>query len=247
MRGDTGLEFIRPDWAAPDHVKACFTTRRGGRSSNRWNGFNLADHVGDDPRAVAKNRALLRAATGLKQDPCWLHQVHGAAVHRFEHVERAITADAAITRQRGVPCVIMVADCVPLLLSTRDGSEVAAVHVGWRGLANNIIACAVKSFANRADELIAWTGPCIGTDAYVVGAELREHFVAEDPESEACFVARDGGWHMDLRRLAKQQLNSIGVAAVTSNRQCVYSAHDSFFSFRRDGETGRMAAIIWID
>ncbi len=246
------LDLVIPRWSLPDTVGACFTTRRGGASAAPWDSFNLAQHVGDDPRAVALNRARLRAELNLEHEPAWLTQVHGTTIRRLrasngDDIENEIEADATITRARGRACVVMVADCVPVLMCSDDGQEVAAVHAGWRGLADGILGAAVDAFACRPQQLRAWLGPSIGAAAYSVGAELRERFVASDARNARHFSANDkGGWLMDLRGIAAEQLSARGLSAISVDEHCVHADRARFFSYRRDGRTGRMAALIWI-
>lgn len=235
-----------PEWPAPGNVRACFTTRHGGFSTGPWASANLATHVGDQLSAVTQNRERLTRSLALEQQPCWLNQVHGTHIHRLDQCTYGVTADGAITNRSGVACVVMVADCLPVLLCAGDGREVAAVHAGWRGLASGILGQAVAQFDSPPEQLIAWLGPCIGAGNYPVGFELRTTFISEHAAYEACFVEHAGRVHMNLRELAKQQLKRLGVTAVNVSERCVYAEDDSFFSFRRDGTTGRMAALIWI-
>lgn len=242
--------LLQPAWPAPANVGACFTTRLGGTSSGAWASFNLAAHVGDDAIAVARNRALLGAALGDDIHACWLEQVHGNAVVRLACIPPPhappTRADAAITRVAGLACTVMVADCVPLLLCDDDGLEVAAVHAGWRGLANGIVARAVGRFRAPAARLRAWIGPCIGAEAYRVDTTLYERFLALDPGAAGCFTRIDDDWQFDLHALARRQLAATGVTAIHGEPCCVHRDTERFYSYRRDGVTGRMAALIWI-
>ncbi|MEQ8233934.1 MAG: peptidoglycan editing factor PgeF [Gammaproteobacteria bacterium] len=245
---DPALAILTPAWPAPAAVGACFTTRQGGVSERPWASFNLATHVGDDPAHVAANRARLRAVLGLAHEPGWLEQVHGTRVARLGAPRGGVTADAAITRVPGLACVVMVADCVPVLLCDDEGREVAAAHAGWRGLAGGILAGAVAAFARAPRHLLAWIGPCIGPAAYTVGDDVRRQLLTATPGGENCFAPRhDGaGWHCDLAALAARQLRRASVAAVTGADTCVHDDPARFYSYRRDGETGRNAALIWL-
>jgi YfiH family protein len=241
------LAFVPVRWPAPPAVCAAFTTRMGGVSAPPWDSLNLATHVGDDARAVAENRRRLARALALPASPCWLTQVHGDRVVRVDAGPLADPrADASVTDRPGCVLAVQVADCLPLLLCDREGREVAAVHAGWRGLAAGIIGRAVRAFRAPARALLAWTGPAIGARAYAVGADLRTRFVAAAPASASAFTRHDGEWHMDLAALARQQLHAAGVAAVSAADHCVWTEPERFFSYRRDGVTGRMAALIWI-
>lgn len=239
-------EVIIPDWPAAAAVRALSTTRRGGYSSGPWAGFNLADHVDDDPAAVAANRALLREAYQLPAEPRWLQQVHGTAVCLAGQADDSC-ADAAFTRDAGVVCAVMTADCLPLLLCDRAGSAVAAVHAGWRGLLAGVIEQAVARFGAPPNDLLAWLGPAIGPNAFEVGDEVRDAFVAEDSAAASCFSANRGGhWLADLYGLARLRLRRLGIESVYGGDQCTYSDGRRFFSYRRDGVTGRMASLIWL-
>lgn len=237
---------LTPSWTVPARVRSCFSTRHGGVSSGPWAGLNLAAHVGDDPAAVVHNRARLRSALALPAEPCWLEQVHGTRVVRPDGSTEPPPADAAYTRRAGVVCAVLVADCVPILLCSRGGDEVAAVHAGWRGLAAGIVARATAAFAAPARDLVAWIGPAIGPAVYVVGHEVRAQFLAADPGAGALFEPRASAWLLDLPGLAARQLARTGVHAVSCAGRCVHSEPTTFYSHRRDGISGRMAALIWL-
>lgn len=237
--------WIEPDWPAPPGVRAASTQRRGGASAGAYAGLNLGAHVGDVPEAVAVNRALLRRRLDLPAEPAWLRQVHGSdAVEAGVEPEPA--ADASYTRGVGVVCAVMTADCLPVLLCTRDGEGVAAVHAGWRGLAGGVIERAVDALG--PGELLAWLGPAIGPAAFEVGEEVRAAFLAQDAESDAAFRGRDNGrWLADIYLLARLRLRRLGIGDVYGGHWCTYSDESRFFSYRRDGVTGRMATLIWRD
>lgn len=240
------LRLLYPDWPAPASVRACFTTRHGGVSLGPWRGLNLATHVGDDERAVLRNRALLGVELGLEQGPHWLQQVHGRECVRAPAAARGSAADAVITRTAGVICAVQVADCLPVLLCSADGREVAAVHAGWRGLHTGIIGAAVAAFTAPPAALLAWLGPAIGARAYRVGDDMRERFLAQDAACALAFDRQDDGWHMNLAAMASLQLAALGVSNLRGADACVYEAADDYYSFRRDGVCGRMAALIWL-
>nr|WP_232470538.1 peptidoglycan editing factor PgeF [Methylococcus sp. BF19-07] len=219
--------------------------RLGGVSAGVYAGLNLGLHVGDDPAAVATNRALLRRNLGLPAEPAWLRQVHGnAAVEAGREAEPE--ADASYTWNVGVVCAVMTADCLPVLLCTRDGAGVAAVHAGWRGLAGGVIEQAVAALG--ASDLLAWLGPAIGPEAFEVGDEVRAAFLAQDAESDAAFRPGDNGrWLADIYRLARLRLRRLGIRDVHGGGWCTYGDESRFFSYRRDGVTGRMATLVWRD
>jgi YfiH family protein len=188
----TGLTWLQPDWPAPARVRAASTSRLGGLSQGPYASLNLATHVGDDPQSVADNRALLQQALSLPSQPLWLEQVHGCEVACLEMPPREflpIQADASYSNHPGAVCAVMTADCLPLLLCDRNGSEVAAVHAGWRGLCDGVIEAAVARFSAPPEELLAWLGPAIGPQAFEVGAEVREAFVRRDAAAAEAFVS----------------------------------------------------------
>jgi len=239
------IDCIRPDWPAPAVVQACSTTRAGGVSVGAWRGLNLAGHVDDDPVAVHENRRRLVAQLGLPGEPPWLEQVHGVAVRTPRAA--AGCADACFEDRAGRVCAVLTADCLPVLLCNMAGTRVAAAHAGWRGLLAGILEHTIAAFADPADQLLAWLGPAIGPGAFEVGDEVRAAFLAEDPASAAYFAAgRPGHWLADLYGLARQRLTRSGVTRVSGGGLCTFSDAERFFSYRRDGVTGRMASLIWL-
>lgn len=238
-------EFIVPEWPAPAAVRALQTTRHGGCSVAPFAGCNLGDHVGDDPVAVARNRQHLRQR--FPAEPLWLQQVHGTDVASFGAAPLPV-ADAAVGRGSGQVCVVMTADCLPLLLCDQGGTVVAAAHAGWRGLANGVIEATVRAMERPAGDLLAWLGPAIGPTAFEVGDAVHTAFVAADPAAARAFVAKtDGKWLADLYTLARQRLARLGVNRVFGGQWCTWSDPDLFYSYRRDGQTGRMGSFIWIE
>lgn len=237
-------DWIVPDWPAPANIKAVITTRAGGVSGGPYASLNLGLRTGDDPHAVAANRARLRAA--LPQEPKWLRQVHGSAVAHADALSGILEADASIARRAGTVCAVMIADCVPVLLTDRAGSVVAIAHAGWRGLAGGVIENTVSALARDPGELLAYLGPGIGARAFEVGPDVRDAFLARDPEAGAAFAAYvPGKWLADLFLLARQRLRQAGIDSVHGGGLCTYSDAARFFSYRRDQTTGRMAALIW--
>lgn len=241
------LEFITPDWPAPERVRALTTTRRGGISLPPFDSLNLGDHVGDDPAAVAENRRRLVTELGLPGEPRWLIQVHGTCSADAASVSRGCEADASYTDQPEVVCAVLTADCLPLLLCDRKGRQVAAVHAGWRGLLNGVIEQTITALG-AGDELLAWLGPAIGPAAFEVGEEVREAFLADDSAADTAFApSPNGRWLADIYALARWRLQRAGVASVSGGEHCTYSEAERFYSYRRDGRTGRMASLIWIE
>ena len=239
------LPLLTPDWPAPPKVRALVTTRGGGVSAPPFEAFNLGSHVGDAPQAVAVNRARLRAL--LPGEPCWLNQVHGLAVADADDARGVPEADAAVARQPGRVCAVLTADCLPVLFCDRAGSVVAAAHAGWRGLAAGVLEATVTRMAVPAQQVIAWLGPAIGPAAFEVGGEVREAFVAQDAATAAAFVpGARGKWMADLFRLARLRLARAGVSSVHGGGVCTHADRARFYSYRRDGVTGRFASLIWL-
>jgi YfiH family protein len=242
----TLLEF---DWPLPRGVRAAFTTRLGGVSHAPWDSFNLAAHVGDDPLHVALNRARLREMLELRNEPAWLEQVHGVTVANAD-VPFAdgppVRADAAVATRPDVACVVMVADCLPVLFASRDGAHVGAAHAGWRGLAAGVLEHTVAALAVPARELTAWLGPAILQPHFEVGADVRQAFVGMDAGANDYFAPNPRGrWQADLVGLARRRLAALGVPDVHGGTWCTFTDRTRFFSHRRDGKGGRMAAVIW--
>ena len=242
-------DCIVPDWPAPRSVKALFTTRNGGTGRSRYASFNLGDHVGDDPMIVKQNRAVLRRH--LPNEPCWLKQVHGTIAFDMDAHDCPTPpdADAVFSRQPGNVCAVLVADCLPVLLCDRAGTTVAVIHGGWRGMAGGVIERTVAAIGPTATPLIAWLGPAIGPNHFEVGDDVREAFITNDRRAAAAFVphnAARGKWLADLFLLARLRLLKTGVNEVHGGGICTFSDPARFFSYRRDGATGRMAGLIWL-
>jgi len=241
------IEIIRPDWHAPENIVACTTTRRGGFSQGSWGEMNLASHVGDDPDHVRQNRSLLEDSLQLPSPPVWLEQVHGCEVAVADEQDAAISCDASTTRRPGVVCAVLTADCLPLLLCKHDGSQVAAVHAGWRGLAAGIIEQTILQMGCPDEQLLAWLGPAIGPRAFEVGSEVRDTFLAHEQQAQEAFRYQDNGkWLCDIYLLARQRLIGLGVNHIGGGDLCTYTGAERFYSYRRDGATGRMASLIWM-
>lgn len=248
-------DLIVPDWPAPKGVGALITTRTGGVSTGACASLNLGLHVGDDPMAVAENRRRVMAL--LPGEPCWLNQVHGVAVHTISAMEGDVSrpeADAAVTRLPGRPCAVLVADCLPVLFCSDDGDVVAAAHAGWRGLAAGVLERTVEAMNVAPQRVMAYLGPAIGAGAFEVGQDVVDAFAAADlaaapktPLADAfrSIPGRNGKYLADIFTLARHRMAAAGVARIFGGGLCTVSAPARFFSYRRDGRTGRMAAIIW--
>lgn len=242
----TLADCLVPDWPAPPRVRALVTTRRGGCSLAPYDSLNLGVRVGDDPTHVARNRASLLAH--LPGEPRWLTQVHGAEAVPADAAAEITHADASFTSSAGVVCTIQMADCLPVLFAADDASVVAAAHAGWRGLAAGVLDNTVSSLPVSPDRLVAWLGPAIGQAAFEVGNDVREAFLAGDVDAAEAFrPGRPGKWFADLYALARRRLARCGVTRVHGGGLCTFSDAARFFSHRRDGVSGRMAAMVWID
>lgn len=241
--------WLEADWPAPPGVRVISTFRGDdslGVSRGPWSSLNLGDHVGDDPAAVAENRRRLRDAAGLASEPRWLDQVHGTQVADLDSGGPVAPADAAITRRNEVVCAILTADCLPIVFATESGDAIAAAHAGWRGLAAGVIESTVRSLAAPPQSLMVWLGPAISLEHFEVGGEVREVFIRHDLQAGKAFQLNARGRFMaDLGALARQRLKSLGVERVYGGGECTYARADRYFSYRRDGPTGRQATLIW--
>ena len=239
-----------PRWPQVPGVQACFTLRSGGDSLAPYASFNLGAHVGDLPVSVARNRALLREQLHLPAEPLWLQQVHGCEVIDADRVSgdsqrSPPRADAAIARGRGVVLAVLVADCLPVLFAARDGSAIGIAHAGWRGLAAGVLEATVHALSGHG-VLQAWLGPAIGPAHFEVGEEVRAAFLAHDAASASAFSPNARGrWQCDLAALARARLTALGTDPIEFDGRCTYAEPEQFYSYRRDGVTGRMAALIW--
>ena len=244
--------FLHADWPAPPGVRVVTTLRHGlGTSPAPFDRFNLGTRCGDDAATVERNRRELEAELRLPEVPRWLRQVHGTAVVCWDKPElegvREPEADAAITARPGRVLAILTADCLPVVLAARDGSELGAAHAGWRGLAAGVLEATVAAMATPAERLQAWLGPAAGPQAYEIGEEVHAAFVQRDARARlALLPTRPGHWLIDLSTLARQRLLDAGVTAVHGGDRCTISEPEAFFSHRRDGRSGRMATLAWM-
>jgi YfiH family protein len=238
---------ITPAWPAPANVHALTTLRTGGYSGAPYASFNLATHTGDDAAAVDRNRALLRDRFSLPSEPVWLRQVHSNRVVSACPGGIGAEADGSWTGSAGCVCAVMTADCLPVLICNREGSRVAAVHAGWRGLHAGVVTNAVRMLESDPAELMVWLGPAIGPRAFEVGAEVFQAFADRNDENTSAFRRTDvQHWLCDLYQLARIELFNQGVTSVFGGNECTFTDEQRFYSYRRDGETGRMASLIWL-
>ncbi|HRQ65136.1 MAG TPA: peptidoglycan editing factor PgeF [Xanthomonadaceae bacterium] len=242
---------VEADWPAPAGVRALTTTRDGpGVSEGAFAAFNLGDRCGDEPSSVAANRARLLEMLALPEAPRWLSQVHGRDVACFDRdgAPSLPESDASVSMRAGRVLAVLTADCLPVLLCSEDGSGIAVAHAGWRGLAAGVLEATVRAMATPPNQVLAWLGPAIGAQRYEVGVEVREAFVMRDAGAASAFGdVRAGHWHCDLYALARRRLAGCGVTRVYGGGLCTYSDAARFYSYRRDGRTGRMASLIWVE
>ncbi|MGR5389649.1 peptidoglycan editing factor PgeF [Vibrio crassostreae] len=246
------MSLIIPNWNAPNNVKAFASTRVGGFSTDEYQGLNLGTHVGDDASLVENNRTWLKQQANMPAAPVWLNQTHSTDVITvLEPMASVLDADGAFTTAKGVVCSAMTADCLPVILTDTKGTQVAAVHAGWRGLAGGILENAVAKFSNLDSEnkIIAWLGPAIGKQVFEVGDDVLEAFVRFDLQAKLAFAAKaePGKWLANMSQLATQRLEKVGVSEVMDSNLCTFADPDLFYSYRRDGITGRQATFIWLE
>lgn len=245
-----GNHYIYPNWNAPYQVHAVTTLRTNGFSQSPYDGFNLSYRVGDDPSAVSANRMQLRQELNLHHDPIWLKQTHSNKIICADHALPYVEADASYTTKTNVVCVVLTADCLPIILCNKTGTKIAAIHAGWKGLAASIIENTIKILTTNPENLLAWLGPAIGSNAFEVGADVYDKFMQHDPRSESAFqtISADK-WLTNIYTLARQRLTSCGIinTNIYGGEYCTYSDNKKFFSYRRDGgKTGRMASLVWL-
>lgn len=240
-------KIIVPEWPLPASVAACSSTRVGGVSEGAWDSLNLGAHCGDNLEHVEENRKRMFAAGKLPSNPVWLEQVHGKDVlHLTGEPYASKRADASYSNTPGTVCAVMTADCLPVLFCNKAGTEVAAAHAGWRGLCDGVLEETVACFKDSPENIFAWFGPAIGPQAFEVGPEVRDAFMAKDANAVSAFRPVGEKYYADIYQLARQRLGNIDVTAVFGGDRCTFSEKDDFFSYRRDRTTGRMASFIWL-
>ncbi|WMY75363.1 purine nucleoside phosphorylase YfiH [Buttiauxella selenatireducens] len=240
-------KLIVPHWPLPKGVAACSSTRIGGVSQPPYDSLNLGAHCGDNLDDVEENRRLFYAAAQLPTKPVWLEQVHGTDVLKLTgEPYLSKRADASYSSTPGAVCAVMTADCLPVLFCNKAGTEVAAAHAGWRGLCEGVIEETVACFKDAPENIMAWLGPAIGPEAFEVGPEVREAFMAKDIQAESAFRLSGEKYIADIFTLARQRLSAVGINHVYGGDRCTYSEAGDFFSYRRDRTTGRMASFIWL-
>ena len=241
--------YIQPNWPAPKNIRAFTTKRTGGYSKPPYDSFNLSLNTGDELNTVLNNRKKLSQELKLPTEPFWLNQKHTdiAIQLKQNNLPKAPVADAAFTTIPNLVCVVLTADCVPILVCDRDGTTVAAIHAGWKGIASGIIETTVKAINLNPKKLLAWLGPAIGPQSFITGDDTRKIFLAHDVTSSQAFTPHPEGFLANIYLLASQRLNSVGVDTIYGGEYCTVTQEDLFFSFRRDGaNSGRMASLIWL-
>lgn len=255
---DTSLSasLIFPDWEVPSRIKSCVTTRQCGVSEVPFDSLNLATHVGDNAKHVLKNREMLQHILNMPSCPRWLEQVHGTQV-ADDHSEAGCVADAGYSKIPGQVCVVLTADCLPVFFASADGREVAVAHAGWKGLLNGVLEATLEHFEAAMHEIVCWLGPAIGPQQFEVGPEVREAFLDKAGHNkaghnreqvDAAFKAVANDKYLaDIYQLATIRLRQAGVVSVSGGGYCTVTDGERFYSYRRDGQTGRMASLIWIE
>lgn len=242
--------WLVPDWPAPAHVGALSTSRHGGHSEPPYDTLNIGNRVEDDPARVARNRATLLAACSGARSLQWVHQVHGVrCIDAVADSTDEPEADASQTRTPGIGCAVGTADCLPVLFCDRAGSWVAAAHAGWRGLCDGVLESTLETFDGAPADVLAWLGPCIGPHSFEVGDDVRDAFCLADEAAAGCFRPLGDSprqWLGDLPAIARQRLARAGVESVSGGNWCTVEDPGNYFSFRRDGVTGRMASVVWL-
>ena len=245
--------FVSPNWPVPKNIKAFCTTRKGGESKRPFDSFNLATHVEDDLITVLHNRDSLIELAHIPSQPVWLNQQHtdkALALTSPTEFSKPPIADASWTQTPNVVSVVMTADCLPILITDFDGTCVAAIHAGWKGLADNIVSKTIQSMPIKPVKLMAWIGPAISKKNFEVGQDVYDAFVKTNINNKDYFEIKERSenkYLADLPGLVTSELNELGVADVYQSDLCTFEDEEHFYSYRRDGKTGRMASLIWIE
>ncbi len=238
------MNWLRPDWPAANNVQAAVTLRTGGVSQGAYKSLNPALHVNDESKNIFQNRQKIKQMLKLPAEPVWLQQIHSNRVIKAENNKPLTQADASYTDQAGIVCTVMTADCLPVLLSSVDGSEIAAIHAGWRGLLAGIISNTLAQF--KSSQVLAWLGPAIGPKCFEVGKEVEQAFNNKSSQFNPAFESKNNDKFLaNIYQLASIELSMRGVTKIYGGNFCTVSDNQRFFSYRRDGETGRMATLIW--
>ncbi len=239
------MQNLIANWPAPNNICGLTTTRLGGVSLNEYATNNLGLHVNDNYADVILNRANLRKNLQLPGEPFWLEQTH-TNVCTVVHDENASRhADAAISQNRKIPLVILTADCVPIILCNKQGTEIAAIHAGWKGLVSGIIENTVSNFSTNCEDYLAWIGPSICQKCYATGSDVYQSFTKKYTYLEESFVKKDSQIYADLANIAKLILNNLGIKQIYLSNACTFEENDKYYSYRHQAKTGRIATLIW--
>jgi YfiH family protein len=248
---EAGLDWIVPDWPVANQVHGFVTTRTGGVSAGPYATLNLGSAGGDDAATVAENRRRVEAF--LPSPPLWLQQVHGNTVAIVDRETlgsspvQAPVADAAVTREANIVLAVRIADCLPVLFAHRRGIAIGIAHAGWRGLARGVLENTLAAMNTDPADIVVWLGPAIGPDAFEVGQDVYDAFTAADAGAGGAFrIKAPGKWRADLYALARRRLASMGIRGVYGGGHCTYTEAARFFSYRRERDSGRMAALLWM-
>lgn len=247
MTQPTNKLWLWADWPAPKHIRAGTSIRTGGHSKRPFNDLNLAQHVGDDPVDVKKNRETLINHLQLQSDPIWLNQTHSSNIISIDTTPENRDADGSFTSKHNKICAILTADCVPVLFCNENGTQIAAIHAGWKGICGGIIENAIKTFS-KPETMLVWIGPCISSEHYEVGNDVYEGCLDHSILINSAFnQINDDHWHCDLTKIVRILLKNEGIGAIYECNLCTYKMDELFFSYRREGNTGRTASMIWME
>jgi YfiH family protein len=240
------MDVILANWAAPQNIKALTTKRTGGFSKPPFNGLNLAQHVDDDFNKVKQNRELLKSHLNLPCEPNWLEQTHSTDCIIASKQYSNQRADAQVTAKKGLVLAVLTADCLPILLCNHTGTEIAAIHAGWRGLCGGIIENTLSKMNSTPNTIHAWIGPAICQQHFETGTEVKQAFAHIENDDESLFLEKNTKWYISLQRIAESVLNKSGVLSVSQSNQCTFGQNNEYYSYRRQQQTGRIASLIWI-
>jgi purine-nucleoside/S-methyl-5'-thioadenosine phosphorylase / adenosine deaminase len=247
MTRQTNKLWLWADWPAPKRIRAGTSIRIGGHSKIPFNNLNLAQHVGDDPVDVKKNRNTLVNHLELRSEPTWLNQAHSSHIISIDTPPENRKADGSFTTKQNNICAVLTADCVPVLFCNKAGTKIAAIHAGWRGICNGIIENAIKTFSD-SETILAWIGPCISSKYYEVGKDVYESCLNHSSLLKSAFDQTNiDHWHCDLAKIVKIILENAGIGAIYECNLCTYKMDELFFSYRRENNTGRTASMIWME
>ncbi len=239
--------WLDANWPAPKNIRAGTSLRTGGHSLSPYSSLNLAQHVGDAPDNVNNNRKIVNDYLNLPSEPYWLNQTHSSEIINLDNVHKSRKADGSFTSNRKNICTILTADCVPVLFCNKNGTKIAAIHAGWKGICGGIIEKAIKKFP-EPEHLLVWIGPCISSEYYEVGKDVYESCLTHSDSTQIAFEQiTNEHWYANLVKIVKILCENSRVGAIYECGLCTFKRDDLFFSYRRDGKTGRTASMIWME